>query len=65
MNFEWDVAKASSNLEKHGFAFEDATAVFEHPYAVTLDVSRPEFGEQRFKLLGTLNGRLAVVIFTF
>lgn len=28
MEFEWDAAKAASNLAKHGVSFEDAMTVF-------------------------------------
>src|ERR1039458_9163458 len=32
--FEWDEAKAESNLRKHGISFDDAVEVFYDPYAV-------------------------------
>ena len=28
MKFEWDVAKASTNLSKHGVTFDEASTVF-------------------------------------
>ncbi len=31
--FEWDKAKARSNIKKHGVSFEDAMAVFQDPLA--------------------------------
>jgi hypothetical protein len=31
MDFEWDAAKARSNLAKHGIAFEDAAFVWLDP----------------------------------
>lgn len=34
MEFEWDEAKARSNLTKHGIDFADATAVFEDDYVL-------------------------------
>jgi hypothetical protein len=33
--FDWDPAKAASNLAKHGVAFEDAIAVFHDPLALS------------------------------
>jgi hypothetical protein len=31
--FEWDTAKARSNIKTHGVSFEDAMAVFQDPLA--------------------------------
>jgi uncharacterized DUF497 family protein len=31
MEFEWDLAKAASNLAKHGVDFPTATTVFDDP----------------------------------
>src|SRR5204862_7241129 len=36
-DFEWDPAKAESNLRKHGVAFFEAATVFADPFAVYLD----------------------------
>ena len=36
-DFEWDIAKAESNLEKHGVSFPEAATVFADPMAVYLD----------------------------
>jgi uncharacterized DUF497 family protein len=36
--FDWDPAKAESNLAKHGVSFEEAMAVFHDPLAL----SRPD-----------------------
>src|SRR5450432_334410 len=36
-DFEWDSAKAESNLEKHGVSFPEAATVFADPMAVYLD----------------------------
>ena len=36
-DFEWDSAKAASNLVKHGVSFPEAATVFADPYAVYLD----------------------------
>ncbi len=32
--YEWDEAKAASNLAKHGVSFLDATEVFEDPHGL-------------------------------
>jgi len=36
--FDWDPAKAASNLTKHGVSFEDAMTIFLDPLAL----SRPD-----------------------
>lgn len=36
-DFEWDDAKAASNLDKHGISFPEAATVFADPLAVFLD----------------------------
>ena len=36
-DFEWDSAKAESNLTKHGVSFFEAATVFADPFAVYLD----------------------------
>ena len=36
-DFEWDSAKAASNLTKHGVSFFEAATVFADPFAVYLD----------------------------
>ena len=35
MEFEWDLAKAAENKEKHGVSFEDAMLVFADPNVLT------------------------------
>jgi uncharacterized DUF497 family protein len=36
-DFEWDSAKAESNVKKHGVSFPEAATVFADPLAVYLD----------------------------
>ncbi|WP_419906529.1 BrnT family toxin [Hoeflea sp.] len=48
--FEWDDAKAASNLSKHGVRFEDARAVFHDPFAVELLDDREGYDEERYIL---------------
>ncbi len=40
MQFEWDSAKAASNLAKHGVSFEIAARVFADPHRCTVVDSR-------------------------
>jgi uncharacterized DUF497 family protein len=61
--FEWDEAKASNNLRKHGVPFEFAVRVFDDPARVEFDVSRPRDNELRRKCVGRIDDRLFVVVF--
>ena len=46
MKFEWDPAKATLNMQKHGVSFEEAARAFEDSLSATFpdpDHSRDEF----------------------
>ncbi len=59
-DFEWDDAKAESNLTKHGVSFAEATTVFADPYAVYLDDGS---GTHRMVVIGTsLRERVLYVV---
>ncbi|MDB5643056.1 MAG: hypothetical protein JWN07_2373 [Hyphomicrobiales bacterium] len=62
--FEWDLAKARSNLEKHGIAFNEAVIVFEDRTRHVLDVTRERDNEMRLKTVGVFRGQLFTVVFT-
>ena len=65
MEFEWDFAKAATNLRKHGVSFEDASSVFGDPLAVTFSDPDHSIGELRFLTFGvTRTGELLVVSHT-
>ncbi len=65
MKFEWDPDKARKNLAKHGISFDEATAVFGDPLAVTIDDPDHSHGEQRFLTRGlSRRGHLTVVAHT-
>lgn len=61
--FEWDEAKSSENLSKHGLSFEDAETVFSGR-CVSFEDDRFDYGEQRFITIGLLEGRAVVVAHT-
>lgn len=63
--FEWDNPKDAANLTKHGITFSQAVAVFLDPDVIEEDATRPEFGDERRKATGKVDGRFVVVIFTF
>ena len=62
--FECDVRKATSNLKKHGVAFDEATTVFSDPLSLLMADPRHSEEEQRFLVLGlSVQHRLLVVAF--
>lgn len=64
MEFEWDDAKARSNLTKHGVAFETAAAVFRDPDLIVVETVREGDREVRLKALGRIGPRVFAVVFT-
>lgn len=59
--FEWDNAKAKSNLVKHKVSFETALRAFADPMAYT-EQDRIENGEKRWQTIGMVDGHLLLVI---
>ena len=65
MQFEWDLAKASENLAKHGVSFEEAATVFRDTLSVTGADPDHSVDEERFIIFGaSTSGRLLVVAHT-
>jgi uncharacterized DUF497 family protein len=62
-DFEWDAEKNESNLEKHGFTFEEALLIFTGDTLVIEDRRNP--GEIRYIAIGPLTSRtMLTVVFT-
>ncbi len=61
VRFEWDEAKAKSNLQKHGVRFEDAMLVFADPFAM-VEQDRSEGGELRWQTLGLVAGIVPLLV---
>jgi len=59
--FEWDAAKAASNLSKHKVSFETATRAFADPFLLTQQ-DRIENGEQRWQSIGMVDGQLVLLV---
>ncbi|MEB3309916.1 MAG: BrnT family toxin [Snowella sp.] len=49
MKFEFDPAKATTNLQKHGVSFEEGMTVFGDPLALT--INDPVHSEREFRFL--------------
>lgn len=63
LTFEWDPAKAASNLAKHKVSFEEAQSVFSDEDALLINDPDHSEQEDRFILLGmSSTPRLLVVV---
>jgi len=63
-NFEWDENKNKSNLDKHGFDFNDAKEVFKDENRTISEDNRNDYGESRWITIGKMYKALIVVIYT-
>lgn len=63
MQFEWDAAKAASNLAKHGVDFAQALAVFSDPARITITDAR-HTAEHRENTTGLVQGHLLTITHT-
>ena len=65
-HFDWDPAKARSNLADHKVSFQLAATVFRDPLALTVFDEAHSADEERWATLGQAeNGQYLVVIHTF
>ena len=65
MRFEWDPAKGTASLLKHGVGFDEATTVFGDTLSVSGRDLEHSAGEARFVTLGlSSHGRVLVVSHT-
>ncbi len=62
MNFDWDQAKAETNLRKHGVSFA-AAAEFEFDTAVVTIDNDIAYGEERMKAYGFIGRTLHVMVY--
>jgi uncharacterized DUF497 family protein len=62
MKFEWDQAKADSNLKKHGVSFPEAATVFGDPLASTHDDPDHSHSERRSITLGMANTERLIIV---
>ena len=64
MKFEWDEAKANSNLKKHGVAFNVAVRVFRDIRRVEEQDVGDYGNEVRWKTVGLVDTQEIVVVYT-
>jgi uncharacterized DUF497 family protein len=61
VRFEWDAAKAASNLAKHRVSFETAARVFADPFLL-MQQDRIENGERRWQSIGMVDAYLVLLV---
>ncbi len=64
MDFEWDDAKAASNLRKHGVSFTAAVHVFDDPVRIEWFDDREDYGEERYCTIAEVQGVILFVVYT-
>ena len=65
IDFEWDPAKARTNLRKHGVAFREVATVFRDPLSITVYDPDHSEEEDRFITVGkSVGGRFLIVAHT-
>ncbi|MBW7851038.1 MAG: BrnT family toxin [Rhodospirillales bacterium] len=64
MEFEWDEAKSEACYAERGFDFAYAIQVFLDPDRLVDVDDRFEYGEVRHRVLGRIEGRVFVVVYT-
>ena len=64
MEFEWDDAKSRACFVQRGFDFAYVVRAFLDPNRIVDPDRRWDYGEDRYRLLGAIDGRVFVVIYT-
>jgi uncharacterized DUF497 family protein len=64
MNFEWDKAKSDLCQFSRNFDFAFVISVFLDPALLTEKDQRWDYGEDRYRALGAIEGRVFVVVYT-
>ena len=63
-DFEWDDTRAATNFANHGVSFERARLAFGDPFAVGRIDDREDYGEDRFTMVGMVQGTLIFMAYT-
>ena len=64
MNFEWEEAKSAACFKQRGFDFAYAARAFFDPNRTIHADTRHSYGEERYQLMGVIERRLFVVVYT-
>ena len=64
MDFEWDKAKSEACFQERGFNFAYAVQVFFDPDRIVHADNRHSYGEDRYQVMGRIEQRLFLVVYT-
>ncbi|WP_428099720.1 BrnT family toxin [Candidatus Rariloculus sp.] len=64
MDFEWDGAKSDACFSQRGFDFAYAVRAFLDPDRILGRDRRWDYGEDRYRLLGAIDRRVFLVVYT-
>lgn len=64
VEFEWDDAKSDACFAGRGFDFAYAMQVFLDPDRLVVADNRFDYGEPRYRVLGQIEGRVFLVVYT-
>jgi uncharacterized DUF497 family protein len=64
VEFEWDEAKSAACARTRRFNFDYAAFAFFDPNRIVEPDMRQDYGEDRFRLYGWIEGRLYLVVYT-
>jgi len=64
MDFEWDLEKSNRCYLERGFDFAYAARAFFDPDRIVIKDNRYDYGEPRYQMIGKIQERVFVVIFT-
>ena len=64
MEFKWDDAKNNACFERRGFDFAYAFRAFFDPQRIVAQDTRRDYGEARYRLIGMIDGRAYVIVYT-
>ena len=64
MKLEWDEVKSESCYRERGFDFAYAALAFADPERIAQQDTRYIYGEDRYQMIGRINCRLFVLVYT-
>jgi len=64
MGLEWDEDKSNTCFLERGFDFAYAASAFADPDRIIRQDHRYNYGEDRYQLIGRIDGRLFVLVYT-
>ena len=64
VDFEWDESKSNACFAERGFDFAYAAQAFFDPQRLVRADLRHSYGEDRFQMIGRINNRVFVIVYT-